>query len=390
MAWWHSRVPGQDQWLPEDVVGADEWGAGWATAASTGAVASWSLVLRWAVWFLLVADLLLGALALVAPSSAAAPPVRVVQRGSDGAESAGPAGFAQLFVAAYVSAGEGSQSALDAFYPGADGVDLTGKPGTWHAEQLATVRMSTVAPGYWSVVVAARVTGPGPSASPTDSSSTTDSSGSDGAAQGSAALRYFQVAVRSSDPAGHGGLVAVALPSEVSAPGRAQPPSLNYGPSHPAQSSDPAVQTLQGFLAAYLTGSEGLDRYLSPGTTLSPVTPAPYTAVQISQISQIAGPDGSDADQSQTVPRDGTRRHLLVDIAATAPGGVTRPLTYAVELAARAGRWEVASLEAAPQLATTSSGAQAPSAVPAPAVSPSTTPSAPAATATSPSTEGNQ
>ncbi|MEU1628190.1 conjugal transfer protein [Streptomyces sp. NPDC020096] len=387
MAWWHSKVPGQDQWLGEDVVGADEWDAGWATAASTGAVANWSLILRWAAWFLLVADLVLGALALVAPSSAATPPVRVVQRGSDGTESAGPSGFAQLFVAAYVSAGQGSQSALAAFYPGADGVELTGKPGTWHAEQLATVRMSTVAPGYWSVVVAARVTGPGPSASPSDSS-TTDSSGPDGAAPGSAgALRYFQVAVRSSDSAGHGGLVAVALPAEVSAPGQAQPPALNYGPSHPAQSSDPAVQTLQGFLAAYLTGSEGLDRYLSPGTTLAPVTPAPYTAVQ---ISQIAGPDGSDGDQSQTVPRDGTRRHLLVDVAATAPGGVTRPLTYAVELAARAGRWEVASLEAAPQLATTSNGAQAPSAVPAPAVSPSTTPSAPAAAATSPSQEGNQ
>ena len=335
----------------EDQVWED---TGWASTASTGAVANWSLLARWTVWLLLVVGFLMGTVAFLSSRSPAAAPVTPVprQQGVD-PDQAGPAGFADLYVTTYLTAGAGSEDMLTPFYPGAadDGSTvLTGKPGTWKVVQVAPVRVTAVAVNYWSVVVAAQVTGPGVA---------TPSRPSGDGQEPSSGLRYFQVGVRG----GAGGLVAVALPAEVSAPTTGTSPSLDYGEPQAPTSSDPAAQTLMGFFGAYLTGAGQLERYCSPGTTLTAVTPAPYASVV---VSTIAGPASDDADgaPSQTVPADGTRRHLLVNVVGTTSSGAHRPMTYAIELAARAGRWEVAALEAAPDLD--------PTAAPTPSASPST------------------
>ncbi|MFJ3699641.1 conjugal transfer protein [Streptomyces sp. NPDC090052] len=317
---------------------------GWATA-SVGAVANTTAVIRWGAWALLVSGPLLGLFALASQPTVAAAPHQVEQhshRFGDG--QAGPAGFAALYVTAYVAAGQGTESSLSPFFPDTRDLSLSAKPGSQKAQQVDAVRVQEVSAGYWSVTVAARIPAAADAKKP---GSETDSGGQ--AAGGDGVLRYFQVPVRA---AASGALVAAALPAEVSAPDAGAPPELDYGLAAPAQSSDAAVQTLQAFLSSYLTGGSDLDRFLSPRTVLSPVSPAPYTRVQITQLAERSTDEpGSSWPDGKALP-DGARRQLLVTADATGPDGQARPLTYAISLKARAGRWEISSLDAAPGLKT--------------------------------------
>ncbi|MET9535774.1 conjugal transfer protein [Streptomyces sp. NPDC006649] len=316
---------------------------GWATA-SVGAVANTAAVIRWGAWALLVSGPLLGLFALASQPTVAAAPQRVEQRSQrpeDG--QAGPAGFAALYVTAYVAAGQGTESSLSPFFPGARDLSLSAKPGSQKAQQVDAVQVKEVSTGYWSVTVAARIPGAADAKNGSESDQGRRVAGRDGV------LRYFQVPVRS---AASGALVASALPAEVSALDAGAPPELDYGLAAPAQSSDAAVKTLQGFLSSYLTGGSDLDRYLSPRTALSPVSPAPYTRVQITQLAERGTDEpGSSWPAGKSLP-DGARRRLLVTADATGSDGQARPLTYAISLKARAGRWEISSLDAAPGLKT--------------------------------------
>ncbi|MGW6362210.1 hypothetical protein ACWFR5_45365 [Streptomyces sp. NPDC055092] len=75
---------------------------------------------------------------------------------SSSGDTAGPGGFAEMYVAAFLRAGEGSQGELAAFYPRAEDLELGGKPDAVQVGQIAAVRIKEVAPGrYWSVTVAA-------------------------------------------------------------------------------------------------------------------------------------------------------------------------------------------------------------------------------------------
>ncbi|MCB5910399.1 conjugal transfer protein [Streptomyces pinistramenti] len=303
-------------------------------------MANWTAVVRWGAWSLLVAGPLLGGWALVSSARPAAVAARVeaprTQVASSDAEAVAPAGFAELYVAAYVRAGGGGAAVeqLAAFYPAARSVAWSAGGGAERAESTSSVRVRQVSAGYWSVTVAARITG--------------------SAKGGEGRVRYFQVPVRSTSGAGGAasGWVAAALPAEVAAPsgGKAAAPALSYGSAHAPLASDPAVQTVQGFLAAYLAGRGELDRYLSPGMALRPVRPAPYTAVTVTQIADH-GQGPAEGAEKQTPP-DGVRRRLLVDVEGEGSQVKGRPMTYAIGLRSRGGRWEVAALESAPALAT--------------------------------------
>ncbi|MEW1678483.1 conjugal transfer protein [Streptomyces noursei] len=313
---------------------------GWATTSmSTGAVANWTAVVRWGAWGLLLTGPLLGGLAL----SSTAQPVAVSTREEApraqpaSSDAVAPAGFAEVYVAAYVKAGGSDADAQEfaAFYPAARSMSWSGGGGSERAESASAVQVRQVSAGYWSVTVAARITG--------------SSKNGDGGR-----VRYFQVPVRATGGRGASGWTAAALPAEVAAPAGSKgvAPELSYGSAHAPLDSDPAVRTVRGFLAAYLTGRGELDRYLSPGTALHAVRPAPYTAVSVTQIAEHGhGPaEGAEAQ----VPPDGVQRRLLVDVEGNGKYTGGRPMTYAIELRARDGRWEVAALEAAPALATSS------------------------------------
>ena len=95
------------------------------------------------------------------------------------------------------------------------------------------------------------------------------------------------------------------------------------------------------FLAAYLTGAGEVDRCLAPGVRLTAVSPAPFSAVIVRQISAIEEAAAGDA-----VPGDGTRVHIQATAPAKDSSGRC-PLAYALTLTARSGRWEVAALTSA-------------------------------------------
>ncbi|MEV5203161.1 conjugal transfer protein [Streptomyces sp. NPDC053720] len=315
--------------------------AGW----STGAQANTTTVIRWTAWGLLVLGPLLGALAyLSVPAQAGLtqkplPPAAPAASGAQGA-----AGFAQLFVATYVSAGEDDQDELAAYYPDATGLRLEGESGQRRPEQLTVVRLRQTAPKVWSVTVAARITGPAPDAKPDGARRPGDKD--DVQKQTVPVLRYFQVPVATAPTAsGASGYTALAMPAEVAAPERITAPGLVYGPMRPALPADPRTQAVTEFLTAYLTGAGELDRYLAPGTRLAPVRPAPYTGIALDTLA-IEGEKG--AEPVTTVPADGTTLRLLAAARATGHDKVRLPLTYALTLKARAGRWEIAGLDGAP------------------------------------------
>ncbi|MDH6710927.1 hypothetical protein P3T27_007678 [Kitasatospora sp. MAA19] len=325
--------------LPED--GAAEVG-GWSVAARANS----TVLVRWAAWCLLLLGPVLGAAAwysMPAPASALrqqAPP------GQPATGSQGAAGFAQLFVGAFISAGDGDQARLAAYFPGAAGLRLEGAPGRRSGEQLTVVRLRQTDRDVWSVTVAARIAGSAGPVSPSPVADGRRDPKAEAAAASAGAVHYFQVPVAAS-PAGGGamGYVALAMPAEVSAPSRVEAPVLVYGPARPALPGDPRTQAVAAFLASYLTGAGELDRYLAPGVRLAAVSPAPYTAVTVDQLA-VEGEHGGEG--SASVPADGVRTRLLVVLRAAGHDGLRVPLTYALTLSSRAGRWEIASLDGAP------------------------------------------
>ncbi|MFI6658155.1 conjugal transfer protein [Streptomyces sp. NPDC050523] len=348
----------EEEWdTAEPAPDTDQVG-GW----STGARANTSALLRWAAWGLLVIGPVLGAAAFARASTTGAAQPAVTASAPTGTGSQGAAGFATLFVAQYLRAGEGDQDKLTAYYPAAGDLQLEGEPGRRHGEQLTVVRLRQTDPDVWSVTVAARIVS---DTEPT-AKSTTPAAGGDSrpsAAQAAAdAVHYFQVPV-AVGPAGGGttGYTALSMPAEVSAPARIKTPDLIYGPEQAAVSSDPRTEAVTQFLTAYLTGSGELDRYLAPGTELTAITPAPYTAVAVDQM-RIEG--DQDSEPVTTVPKNGTRSRLVVTVRATDHDKVRVPLSYALTLKARAGRWEIAALDGAPSPALPTQAAPTPASTP--------------------------
>ncbi|MFE9007394.1 conjugal transfer protein [Streptomyces sp. NPDC007875] len=349
MKFWKSRGRQSSEAAVENVM--EEWeqrgpqAGGWDL--SPGARANATVVARWFAWAVICAGPILGLLAWMSAAAAvdAVPQAqpRVQHAEADGT---GPSGFAELFVSAFVAAGEGDQDQLAAYYPSAGQLQLDGKPGRQTTTQTTAVRVRQTAPGAWSVIVAARLE---PTSQPKD---TGDKDAAEAEAQ-SGALRYFQVPVLVSEgsvSSGAEGYVAATLPAEVAAPGgQSHQPQLGYGPERAAVPGDTRAQTAQEFLGAYLTGSGELDRYLAPGLHMEPVSPAPYRKVSVESLA-VAGEESADSPATG-VPADGTRQRLLVQIRATGTDRVGVPLSYALTLTARAGRWEIAALDATPATA---------------------------------------
>ncbi|MFC9608010.1 conjugal transfer protein [Streptomyces niveus] len=332
-----SETQGQDGTIDEGPASAGGW--------STGARANTSALVRWGLWCLIVLGPLLGTIAfLTAPTSAdlARPKSAPSAPATTGGQ--GAAGFAQLFVDEYLRAGKGDQNRLAAYYPAADSLRLEGTPNRRSSEQLAIARLRQTERGVWSVTVAARIREAKPAT--TAVSDDRSDAATDAEAAAASAVRYFQVPVATAPAArGASGFVALAMPAEVGAPPRIEAPELVYGPMRPALPSDPRTEAVTEFLTAYLVGGGDLDRYLAPGTDLTPIVPAPYTGLAVDQLA-IEGEQG--AEPVTAVPGDGTTLRVLVTLRATGHDEVRVPLAYALTLTARAGRWEIAAVDGAP------------------------------------------
>ncbi|MFD9283191.1 hypothetical protein ACFWD7_39085 [Streptomyces mirabilis] len=110
-------------------------------------------------------------------------------------------------------------------------------------------------------------------------------------------LRYFVVPV-TADASG-ASFAVTGAPGAVAGPARAAVGKSPYGVSVP---SDGDLSLAVGeFFGAYLTGAGEVDRYLAPGVKLSPISPAPYTAVAVQRVSAV-----QEAAAAGKVPADGT------------------------------------------------------------------------------------
>ncbi|RLU82063.1 hypothetical protein CTZ27_31435 [Streptomyces griseocarneus] len=336
---------------------------GWKT--STAHLSGITRLVRVGVWALVASGPVLGVMAFLGSSGPARGVAKTVAAPAP-ASPVGPAGFAELFVSAYLQAGQGTERDLAPYYSGPFALSV--KPGTRTVSQSTVIASREVQPGYWSITVAADVTSPDDKGKPKR-----------------LGMQYFRVGIQAKGPVGAGGTetaadaaagyTATSLPAQVSAPAALKPGALAYESDRGASSTDPAVETARGFLTAYLTGTSELDRYTSPGARLQSISPAPYAAVKVTGVQDDAARSGQDK-----VPADGTVLHQLVQVEARDQAGSPVSLSYALTLKSRAGRWEVASVDDAPAIRASSAPSAAPRSTPAPSRTP--TPDAVAATPT--------
>lgn len=150
--------------------------------------------------------------------------------------------------------------------------------------------------------------------------------------------RWWQVVVRVDNS---GGISVVGLPTPIAAPASASG-NLNLGYSKPVNSQE-ASATVSEFLQAYLTGVGEVSRYTTPGSSILPVTPAPYEQVSVQEIR-------SDVDLTdKTIRKNGAKAHLSV-VARTSSGKSAQTTTYFLTVKARDGRWEIESIDQTPLL----------------------------------------
>ena len=151
--------------------------------------------------------------------------------------------------------------------------------------------------------------------------------------------RWWQVVLRTDTSTG--ALSVVGLPAPIAAPGNlAADTTFEY----PKQVGDPAARAaVQEFLTAYLAGSGEVSRYTAPGSSITAVTPAPYSKVLVQNL------NATDEMSAKTAVKDGTEVQVLVT-AQLDQGTSSQTSTYFLTMASRAGRWEVKSIDTTPKI----------------------------------------
>ncbi|MGW3631861.1 conjugal transfer protein [Streptomyces sp. NPDC005122] len=228
------------------------------------------------------------------------------------AQSSDPAGFAQLFVDAWLRsrADDPASAQAQLAQSMAPEVELPDpvEGAQSRPASVTAVRSAHLAGSSWSVTVAAQY--------------------ADGR------LRNYAVPVVV-DGAG-GAFTVSGAPGVVAGPVRATVPRSPYRVAVPEGDLSSSAGE---FLSAYLAGAGEVDRYLAPGVRLSAVTPAPFARVAVQQVRAI-----EEAAATGQVAADGTAVHVLVQVEARDEDG-RWPLAYELALTARSGRWEVTGLD---------------------------------------------
>lgn len=300
-------VDGTDDQVDEQVM--PPVSSGHAQVTSTLATKAATVVL-WCALLLGPLGAGLAGWALYQPSSPPPAPVSTVAEDPD--ERATASEFAHRVVTAWLTASRTAPEELEALVENPTPVPLT--PQAFTVEDVSTAGIVPAGGGVWSVTVAATVT---------DESDERH-------------RRYLQVPVMVVGDS----VTALSLPAVISAPVVARPPASTY--RHQATSTSPVSLSATGFLAAYLTGSGDLSRYLTPGVEITPVNPPPFVAVDVVEVRSTTSVDNSAA------PDDGQRLQVLVVASGTVAQEQTLTTSYALSLTSRAGRWEVSTIEAAP------------------------------------------
>lgn len=277
-----------------------------------------------ALWTLVISGPLLGVAAFAEHT---APPHSAAAAAAT-ADTTGAAGVAELYLQAFLAAGQGSEASVRVYYPAFP--DQAQASGQRQAEAVAVVSSRTSSPGVVTVVLAAHVVAA--------------QSGGGWADEG---WHYYQIAMAA--PSG-GGFLALDLPAEIQPPASlATAPKSGYNDSDAPTSGTLLSAAVEQFLQAYLTGNGVVSRYTTTGSTLAAITPAPYASVQLTDLATDAT---SSQDEAGNVPAPGTSRHVLATVTAVDALGHNYTLAYPLTLVSVAGQWEVASLAPAPALAS--------------------------------------
>ncbi|PNE43553.1 hypothetical protein AOB60_00350 [Streptomyces noursei] len=255
------------------------------------------------------------------PSAPAAGPVHgaAQQIAGQSGSAEGPGGFAEVFVRMWLAGDPGDGPASDVqktarlLAPEVALPAFRGRPPT--VTTVRAVRCEPVRPGAWSVTVAVMFQSPG--AGP--------------------AVRYFRFPVLWQGGAGADAgrsFVVTAAPSAVPGPAAGKAGSSPY--SVQASPGSALASTVEQFLAAYLGGVGGAERYLAPHVRL-PALGVSYSAVRAERV--------SSTQSAGEVGRDGQQVRVRAQVVARDAQGTQWPLSYALRLSAREGRWEVLAVE---------------------------------------------
>jgi len=257
--------------------------------------------------------LAVGGLALLsAAAPAPAPAAKVVDLSGQRAVAGE---FAQRLVVTWLTTARGHEANLAALMPGTSTVTFPQEAFTVTDPAVAGI---TQVEGIWSVTVAATVT---------DQTKQT-------------ARRFFQVPITVGSD---GAVAALALPSPVAGPTIQSGGGLNYQVQVPG--TGPVAQTISQFLTAYAAGGGDVTRYLTPGVQIPAITPAPYTAVTVTDLRAITSAAGVDTTGT---PKDGTSLRVLVNATGVVSPTQQVSASWALTLTARAGRWEITAIDLAP------------------------------------------
>ncbi|GAA3044349.1 conjugal transfer protein [Streptomyces roseofulvus] len=251
---------------------------------------------------------------------AAAPRPAAVQPAADGREEGGPAGFAETVLGLWLESGTATETSpeltqLRQLAPGA-------QPPRWGRRPVAVVHTAVVSTarqehGAWSVTVAVRLA---------------DAAAGVPAEESARGLRYFTVPVTETG-SGPGRAYVAGAPRETAGPQPGRPAASPYT----ARIEDPALtDTVEGFLGAFLGADGAVERYLAPGTVLARPETQFASVDTLQTLSQGRSPGAG---------RDGATVRARAEVRATDSAGRTWPMTYALTLTARDGRWEIASLD---------------------------------------------
>ena len=234
-------------------------------------------------------------------------------------DTTGVEGFAELFVAAFLGAGEGSPERLAPFLdnPVLDGT----ADGSWFVMRTASLGAREIGPGYFAVTVAAEVVA-------------ADEESDEPTVWVSLGTLFYSVGVAETET----GWAVTGLPTLIAAPTRAVRPELLVGRFDGFDGAPGLEEMVPRFLAAYLAGDGELARYMAPASRIVAVQPPPFVSVEVLKAGFIDAPDGS--------------QQVAIVVRAIDAAGRVQVLEYALAVEQRDGRWEVSELLPAPTLAS--------------------------------------
>lgn len=146
--------------------------------------------------------------------------------------------------------------------------------------------------------------------------------------------RWYQVSVTGINSQ----MTLTGPPAPIGAPAKTQGVTTVF--SEPSKNA--ALDDMVGqFLNAYAADQGQVERYISPDSQITPITPAPYESLTVTTITHRG-------DIGEDMPQNGTETQIRVRAEAKEATGA-RGTQYLLTVKVRDGRWEVVSIDTAPK-----------------------------------------